>query len=132
MREIACAVFLRDGKILLGFRSPHRRSYPSCWDVVGGHVEPGETPDGALVRELQEEVGVTPTLFRKFAEIGEPRPEHYGPARLHVFVVTGWEGGEPRLQGDEHTELRWFAIDAACALPDLAAAEYPALFRMLA
>lgn len=38
-------------------RSPSRRLFPGCWDVVGGHVEPGETLHQALAREVEEETG---------------------------------------------------------------------------
>ncbi len=131
MRQVACAVLVRDGRLLLGFRSPHRRSYPSCWDVLGGHLEPGETPEEALVREVREEVGLTPTSFRPVGELPEPYPELYGPARLHFFAVTAWDGGEPAMLGDEHTQLRWFDVEAACTLPKLATETYRAIFRSL-
>lgn len=131
MREVACAILVRSGRLLLGRRSPHRRSYPDCWDVLGGHLEDGETPAQALVREVGEEVGLTPTAFRALGELPEPFPELYGPARLHFFAVTAWEGGEPAMLGDEHTELRWFDVEAACGLPDLAWSGYERIFRQL-
>ncbi|WP_308285363.1 NUDIX domain-containing protein [Actinoplanes hulinensis] len=47
---------LRDGnRILLVHRSPRKRWYPDLWDMPGGHVEPGERPTAALVREIHEE-----------------------------------------------------------------------------
>lgn len=131
MREVACALLVRDGRLLLGRRSPRRKSYPDCWDVIGGHLEAGESREQALVREVREEVGLTPTRSRQVGELPEPRPELYGSARLHFFAVTAWRGGEPALLGDEHTELRWFEVEAACALPDLAASGYHAIFRRL-
>src|SRR5690349_1557820 len=58
------AALLRDGdRVLLCHRSAARRWYPDVWDLPGGHVEAGETPGAALVRELREELGIT---------IGEP------------------------------------------------------------
>lgn len=129
MREIACPVLVRDGRILLGRRSPHRRSYPDCLDVIGGHLEPDETPVQALARELGEEIGLTPLRSVYIGAIPEPQPERYGPARLHFFAVTEWTGGEPHMRNDEHTELRWFDVETACALPDLAASSYQEIFR---
>ena len=41
MRHYACALLLRDGRILLGKRSPHRRAYANKWDVIGGLVAGG-------------------------------------------------------------------------------------------
>ena len=49
---------------------------------------------------------------------------------FHVFRVDAWTG-DPVLADDEHTVLRWFTVEEAAALPDLAAGEYAALFRSL-
>lgn len=131
MRQVACAILVRDGLLLLGKRSPHRRSYPNLWDVLGGHLEPGETFEAALVREVREEVGLTPTSFRLVATIDEPCPDRYGPAELHFFAVDAWEGDEPRLLGEEHTALHWFDPEAASRLPDLAWPGYSGIFAAI-
>jgi 8-oxo-dGTP diphosphatase len=132
MKQIACAILLRDGRILLGRRTPQRRFYPDCWDVLGGHLEAGETPEQALIREVQEEAGVTPLRHRLVATLPDPDPVRNGEARYHIFVITGWTGGEPRMLGDEHSEIRWVPIDEAVRLPDLAIDAYRDIFRSLA
>jgi 8-oxo-dGTP diphosphatase len=124
MIQCACAIFVRHGRILLGKRAPHRLSCPNCWDVIGGHVEAGESLEQALVREAEEETGVTPLYF-------VPAGRLRRSAIHHFFTVFEWEGGEPRSLGDEHTELRWFTIEQACALTPLALPEYPSFFRTL-
>ena len=62
--SIAVAALVRDGLVLLGHRHPARRWYLDCWDLVGGHVEPGELPrhaflvtrwDGEIVNHAPEE-----------------------------------------------------------------------------
>jgi 8-oxo-dGTP pyrophosphatase MutT (NUDIX family) len=50
-----------DGKVLLGLRAPWKKVWPLYWDSIGGRDEGGESLDDALRREVQEEVGVTPT-----------------------------------------------------------------------
>jgi 8-oxo-dGTP diphosphatase len=118
------AILLKDGTLLLGRRAVHR-SYPDCWDIIGGHVEPGETIVHALIREAEEEIGVTPVDFAKLTSL------HADEIELHIYRVDSWTGGSPLLRNDEHVELRWFTVDAACALPNLASNEYIRVFREL-
>lgn len=120
--QIVGAVLVQDGKLLLGRRSAHRRSYPGMWDVIGGHVEPGEDNLSALVRELREELGIEPTRFVAFADF-----DFGGQLHMQVFRVDEWRG-VPRLNNDEHSELGWFDVAAARSLPDLASPHYADLF----
>lgn len=55
---VAAGVPVRDGRLLLGLRAAHKKAFPGCWDVIGGHVEAGETPEAAMRRELLEEIGI--------------------------------------------------------------------------
>jgi mutator protein MutT len=128
MRICAGGLLVRGGEVLLARRSSERSFYPGVWDVVGGHCEDGEAPSEALVREVQEEIGVTPRTFEEIAVLAEPCQAEHGEARYHIFLVTDWGGAEPRLQGSEHAELRWVSLECALALP-LAHPEYGALFR---
>ncbi len=130
--EYACAILARDGLLMLGRRSAHRRAYAGCWDVIGGKVEPGETVPMALVRELGEELGIVPTGFRPVASLRDDDARGPGNAIYHFFLVTEWQGGMPAIRDDEHSELGWFSIEEACALEALALAEYRSLFRSLA
>ena len=99
------------------------------WDVPGGHCEPGEPPEQALVRELQEELGVTPTAWRPLGEFRPPPGDRQAePLVLHLYAVTAWEGTPHNRQPAEHAEIAWFDLDEACRL-DLAHPSYPALFR---
>jgi len=105
MRTIVNALFVRDGMVLLARRSPHRSTYPGVWSFPGGHVEQGETLAEALVRVVQEEVGVTPTTFSFLGILADPNTAANDPATYHVYAVTIWGGGEPALRGDEHTDF---------------------------
>ncbi|WP_160011737.1 8-oxo-dGTP diphosphatase MutT [Rhizobium sp. 18055] len=55
---VACALIDADGRILLAQR-PEGKSLAGLWEFPGGKVDPGETPEDALIRELREELGIT-------------------------------------------------------------------------
>lgn len=59
--HIVAAVTVLADRILLGKRTPNREFFPNVWDVFGGHIEPDEERDQTLIRELKEELGITPT-----------------------------------------------------------------------
>ena len=130
MRNIVNAVLMKEGQVLLVYRSPSRHFYPDCWSLPGGHVEAGEAQTHALYRELREELDIEPLQF-EFAEKldTDPGPET-DRATFHIYLVSDWSG-EPSLQGDEHTELRWFPIAEAAGLANLALDEYGMYLRRL-
>lgn len=99
----------QQGMLLLGLRSADKRVAPSCWDIIGGHVEDGESLGDALVRELWEELGIRPTVFRLIASMQEPASGIFRGAVHHAFAVTAWQG-EPTNACDEHVEIRWFSL----------------------
>jgi 8-oxo-dGTP diphosphatase len=132
MRVCAGGVLGRGRDLLLARRAADRAFYPGVWDVVGGHCEPGESPRDALVREVEEEIGVVPRAFRELAVLAEPDPAAHGEAEYHVFAVTAWDGGDPRRLGVEHSDLGWLTLERAVALP-LAHPDYSrVLLRALA
>ena len=124
---VAGGLIVRRGQVLLGRRASHRRICPDTWDMIGGHLEAGETLEHALVRELREEIDITPTVFRPVAMI-DFTEEAGEPVHFHVFRVDAFMG-EPRLANPEHTELRWFAWNDALALSDLASERYRPIFE---
>jgi len=127
MRICAGGLLVRSNEILLAKRSADRELYPSVWDVIGGHCEGNETPTDALIRELEEEIGVKALAFEEIATLEEPHPAENGEANYHIFAVIAWTG-EPRLLNTEHSELRWLSLDQALVLP-LAHPRYGQLFR---
>lgn len=81
----------RDDDILLAMKK--RGFGAGRFNGVGGKIEPGESIEQALVRECQEEIGVTPTHFWKVAEHNfvqnEDQPWHM---HVHVFFCDTWTG----------------------------------------
>ena len=88
--EVSAAVIQQpDGSFLLAER-PADKIWAGYWEFPGGKIEPDETPHQALVRELQEELGITvetayPWITRVFTY-------PHAQVRLHFFRVTAWRG----------------------------------------
>lgn len=102
--EIAIAALVSNDRLLLAHRHPARRWYPNCWDLVGGHVEPGESPADAVRRECREEIAVEITAW-------VPVDVHLDAPDLlaHAFLVTQWTGQPMNAAPEEHDQLGWFS-----------------------
>ena len=129
MAKIVCAAFIEDHRILLVRRAPHRKWSPNRWDLVGGHVDKGERLDIALVRECEEEVGLTPLHYQHVETIFE-ETDPLQKTPFHVYAIRLWRGGAPQLLGDEHSELGWFTLQDAESI-DFALEGYRPIFRQL-
>ena len=129
--DVVAALIVQSDRILLGQRSPKRMLYPDVWDLFGGHVEPDEGHTDTLIRELQEELDITPTdwTFLETIHVSIPTPEHTtaGQMTVHLYRVTAWTGLPVNRQPAEHSSIGWFSLEEACAL-HLADAIYPVLF----
>ena len=70
MRKIAAIILENDsGEFLLALRDNKPTiPFPNCWDLIGGHVEEGETPQQALCREYKEELGLELAEYKFFRE----------------------------------------------------------------
>jgi 8-oxo-dGTP diphosphatase len=129
--EVVAALIIRADRILLGQRSPTRSAYPNVWDVFGGHVESGERHSHTIVRELQEELGITPCQWTYIETLTIATPEDQAglpdQLALHLYLVTAWSGTPTNRQLHEHTTIQWFSLAQAVQL-DLAHSSYPQLF----
>lgn len=73
--------------------------YPGCWGFFGGHLEPGETPEVAMQRELIEEIGYAPPSFAKFrcyADTKAIRHIYHAPLTVgldQLVLQEGWDLG---------------------------------------
>ena len=98
----------KEGRLLLG----HNVNFPSGrYSILAGFVEPGETLEETIRREIFEESGITVKNIRYFGS--QPWPF---PNSMMLGFNADWESGEPKADGGELSEVRWFA---PYELPDL-------------
>ena len=86
---------------------------PGSWEAVHGHIEPGETPAQAALRELEEETGARALKLYNLSRV-EAFYQHARDqvALIPVFAAFVSEAAEVRL-GPEHDRFEWLAPDAA-------------------
>ena len=111
--RIAPAVMclVRRGQEILLARSP--RFPPGMYSALAGFVEPGESLEQCLAREVLEETGVRIANPRYFAS--QPWPF---PHSLMIAYVADYAGGEITPAPDEIEDAQWFALDALPKLPN--------------
>lgn len=115
---VACALIGPDGLVLLQKR-PKGKPMAGLWEFPGGKVEPGETPEAALTRELREELGVV---------VPDPVPAVFASAPLvdrHLvlllYICREWAGPIVAVEGQA---LQWASLASMRDLP-MPPADYP-------
>ncbi|MGI5893186.1 MAG: (deoxy)nucleoside triphosphate pyrophosphohydrolase [Candidatus Merdivicinus sp.] len=101
MTEVVAALIWKEGRFLIAQR-PASKTLAFLWEFVGGKVEPGETKEEALIRECQEELGITVEPEDLFLETVYTYPDI--TVHLSFFRASIREGIPQQL---EHQEIRW-------------------------
>ncbi|RMF39505.1 MAG: 8-oxo-dGTP diphosphatase MutT [Alphaproteobacteria bacterium] len=99
----ACALVDRDGRVLLA-RRPEGKPMAGLWEFPGGKVEPGETPEACLIRELHEELGVDSweSCLAPLTFASHSYPDFH--LLMPLFICRKWRGvPQPR----EAQDLAW-------------------------
>jgi NAD+ diphosphatase len=106
----AIIVLVERGRELLLARSRH--FMPGMYSVLAGFVEPGESLEEAVVREVKEEVGIEVTDIKYFGS--QPWPF---PHSLMIGFTATYVGGEISLDEEEIEDAGWFTIDHLPHIP---------------
>jgi 8-oxo-dGTP diphosphatase len=104
-RVVAAAIIRKNGCVLLARRSDGQK-LAGFWELSGGKVENGETPEECLVRELAEELGILTRIGEKCAE--SLHQYDHGNFRIVAYLVECIDG-EPRP--NVHDRLEWVKVD---------------------
>lgn len=100
------AALIWDENRFLACQRPAHKARGLLWEFVGGKVETGETKEAALVRECQEELGITVAVGDVFMEVDHVYPDLI--VHLTLFHATIAEGVPQKL---EHNDIRWITVD---------------------
>ena len=99
------AIIRRRGRLLLAKRA--RPPYAGMWDLPGGFIEAGETPEVGMRRELREELGVGTRRLRLLAFATDRYGPNGFPILSAIYRVTLAPG--PITPADDVAEVQWFA-----------------------
>jgi 8-oxo-dGTP diphosphatase len=107
-----CVVFMlvRNGQVLAEKRKSTRRLAPGAIALPGGHVDPGESLETALLRELDEELGVVAERVAYVCTLLH-RAEEF--RKLHYFAVESWRG---EILNQEAEALLWVPLNEPTVL----------------
>ena len=113
MLVVAAALVDGDGRVLLQQRSPGRHM-AGLWEFPGGKVEQGELPEAALIRELEEELGVETDAACLAPATFASAPLEDKHLLLLLYVCRKWRGAPQALDASALTWVRpaqMFALD---------------------
>ena len=96
------AALIRDGERFLICKRPAHKARALMWEFPGGKVEPGESPQDALIRECMEELDVTLDVGELYMQVTHDYPDIQIRLSLYEAVIASGQ-----LRGKEHEALCW-------------------------
>ena len=103
MLEVTAAIIRKDNRILICQR-PANKSCGLLWEFPGGKIEPGETGEQCIIRECQEELGVTLQVHKEVIDVVCEYPDR--AVHLHFYLCDIVAGA---LEKKEHAAFRWIS-----------------------
>lgn len=122
--DVVGAVIVNEkGEILCALRSD-KMSSPGMWEFPGGKIEPGETPEQSLKREIQEELDVEIEVGELVEDANHPSP----PIQVHLLTYyANIIRGYPKAK--EHEKLEWHPVKELTRL-NWAPADLPTVYKL--
>jgi 8-oxo-dGTP diphosphatase len=114
-RQAARAIVENSAGEVLLIRRAHTSRGQGQWCLPGGKVDPGETPEQAVRKELREEVGLEAADLKSLFYIADPDPDAGQPYTTYYFHVK--TDAPVRLEQSESSEFRWVPPQEAARLP---------------
>lgn len=125
--SVVCAIIERDHHVLIAQRPPGKH-LAGKWEFPGGKIDPGETPENALLREIREELACRLIITRRLP----PNIHHYETTSIELIpFVCRLAIDSPPPVSHEHTNLIWVTPQEILQ-HDLAPADLPVVSSYLA
>jgi 8-oxo-dGTP diphosphatase len=106
LRLVVAALMLRGDEVLICQRRPDQ-PMALRWEFPGGKIEPGESPEAALARELNEELGIEATIGTRVTHIRH-NYRHGGAVDLQFFAVYAFRG---EIENRIFNDVRWVKLE---------------------
>ena len=106
LRFVAAALIVHDGKVLIGQRRPDQ-PMALLWEFPGGKIEAGESPEQALARELDEELGIRATIGSRVTHVRH-NYRHGGAVDLQFFSVVEFSG---EILNRIYHQVKWVRLE---------------------
>lgn len=128
---VGAVILDHQGRAFVQKRSLTRRLFPGCWDIVGGHIEPGETLFDGLCREVAEETGWQ--VKRVLSLLGQYDWTVGQQARREFDLLVEVDGDLscPRLEWSKQSEFRWLRLDEVEVLKERRAPEDQLIYSVV-
>lgn len=111
--EVACFIINDKNQVLLQKRSSNKRFYPGVWALCAGHVDAYETLEDAMLREIEEEVGliVSKSDLHYYSERKIALRDTNSHITYFYYVKCNKKEKDFKIQEEELAEVKWFDID---------------------
>jgi 8-oxo-dGTP diphosphatase len=106
LRFVAAALIVRGGEVLIGQRRPDQ-PMALLWEFPGGKIEAGESPEEALARELDEELGIRAIIGPRVTRVRH-NYRHGGAVDLQFFAVHEFAG---EIESRIYHQVRWVRLE---------------------
>ena len=116
LRFVAAALIVRNGQLLIGQRRPDQ-PMALLWEFPGGKIESGESPEHALARELEEELGIRAIIGPRVTRVRH-NYRHGGAVDLQFFAVHEFAG---EIESRIYQQVRWVRLEELTEYEFLAA-----------
>lgn len=120
MIDVSCGIIERGGKVLAARKAPHK-AHAGRWEFPGGKLDPHETAERALIREIREELAIEIQVVQRLPEVVHAYP--HSLVRLFPMVCR-WLAGE--AIATDHDRILWLEPEDLAGL-DWLEADLPVL-----